>query len=88
MVGPGDAVVVEGVVDRVVWCYIEGNAVGGFGEGEGEAAAGGGGIDGVKVKVGMAVEVVDVDAAVAIELGDFVVGVRVEEVLEGFIEGV
>lgn len=47
--------------------------------------AGDGWIYGVKVKVGMAVEVVDVDATVAIELGDFVVGVRAEEVLEGFI---
>lgn len=36
----------------------------------------------------MAVEVVDVDAAVAVELRDLEVGVRTEEVLERFIEGV
>ena len=36
----------------------------------------------------MAVEVVDVDAAVAVELWDFEVRVRGEEVLERLVEGV
>lgn len=76
------------VVDSVVGCHGEGNAVGGFGAREGEATTSGGGIDRVEIEVNMAVEFVNVDVAVAIELGDFEGGVRAKQVLKRFIERV
>lgn len=80
----------ERVVDSVVGCNSEGNPIGGSRTREGEAAARAGscGVDRVEIEVDVAVEVVDVDAAVAVELRDLEVGVRTEEVLERFIEGV
>lgn len=78
VVGPQEAVAVEGVVNGVVGGDGEGNAVGGLGAREGEAAAAGVGgvVDRVEVEVDVAVEVVEVDAAIAIEFGDFKVRVR------------
>lgn len=80
----------EGVVDSVVGCNSEGNPIGGSGTREGEAATSTGRrrVDRVEIEVDVAVEVVDVNAAVAVELWDLEVGVRTEEVLERFIEGV
>lgn len=68
----------------------EGNLIGGSGTREGEAATRTGccRVDRVEIEVDVAVEVVDVNAAVAVELWDLEVGVRTEEVLERFIEGV
>ena len=90
VVSPRESVVRERVVDCLVGRDREGNAVGGLGARESEAATGGGGggvVDGVEVEVDLAVEVVDVDAAVAVELWDFEVRVRGEEVLERLVEG-
>nr|GMC90626.1 hypothetical protein PanWU01x14_089310 [Ipomoea batatas] len=50
VVGPVEAVAVEGVLDGVVGGHREGNAVGGFGARERKAAAGGGGVDRVQIR--------------------------------------
>lgn len=86
VVRPGEAVAAEGVVDGVVGGDGEGDGLGGVGAGEDEAAGGGGG-GGVEVEGDVAVEVVGVDGAVAVELGDFEVGVGAEEIVEGIGEG-
>lgn len=88
VVGPGESVTIEGVMDCVIRSDGEGDAVGGFGAREGEAAAGGGRVDRVEVEVDMAVEVIDVDAAVVVEFRDLEVGEWGEEVLKGLVEGV
>lgn len=90
MVRPGETVTTEGVADSLIGCNSEGNPVGGSGAREGEAATSTGccRVDRVEIEVDVAVEVVDVNAAVAVELWDLEVGVRTEEVLERFVEGV
>ncbi len=85
VVGPRQSVAEEGVVNGLVGCDCEGNAVGGLGARESEAAtrgSGGGVIDRVEVEVDLSVKIIDVDAAVAVKLWDFEVRVRGKEVLE------
>lgn len=82
----------EGIIDGVVGCDGEGNAVGGFGSGEGEAAAAGhgvgGGVDGIQVQIDKAVKIIEINTRVAIEFWDFKIRVWTEGILEGFIAGV
>lgn len=88
MVSPANALSVKSVVYTVIRRNCEGNSIGGFGTGERQTATFcSSRVDRVEVKVDVPVQVVNVYAAVAVELGDFVVGVWREEVLEGFIQG-
>lgn len=88
VVCPGETVAFKSVVDGVIRCYGEGNAVGGFRAREGETAAGGSGVDGIKVEINVAVEIVDVHSAVAIKFWNFEVSMRAEQVLKGLVEGI
>lgn len=87
LVGPGNPLAVEDIVDGVIRSDGEGDSVGGFGAGEGETAAGGGVMEGVKVESDVAVEFVEVDGAVAVEFRDVEIRERGEEILKGFIKG-
>lgn len=91
--GPGNPLVVETVVNGVIWRDGEGDSVGGFGAGEGETTAGSGGdgggrvVEGVQVESNVAVEFVEVDGAITVKFRDVEVRKRGEEILERFIKG-